>query len=231
MNLLSHFYIDKDHPSAYFKLGLIFPDIYPHYNQNLRKAVESHRHLSVEHDYFVQGIKRHHEVDKIFHNSPVFKMLNTAFKEALLNSALPQLHYRTYYLGHILVELLIDKQLIRGEKDLLNQFYTSLDEIDENTLHQYFIHINTVEKTSDFFSNFKRFRENRYLYYLNDNEKLIEALMRMYCRVNPATLTNSEKELLVNVTKVLENTYMGKLRDALTNVMESLTFPYKTKHE
>src|SRR5687767_9088543 len=77
-----------------------------------------------------RGIVEHHRDDAWFHETPAFHELSWQFT-SLVKEALPSDEgFRPSFLGHILVEILLDAELIRREPSRLDDYYRSLESID-----------------------------------------------------------------------------------------------------
>lgn len=214
MNFLSHYYLDSTHPSPYHKLGILLPDLISGFNQKMRKAVHIHQGSGItEHQQLFKGISKHYSVDKKFHNSPHFEEATHTIKEALLKAELPNLHYRTYFLAHVLYEMLLDRYLMTQHDGLLRQFYEELKQPNDELIRQYFVIIGKEQYVAEFFVIFDRFRSSEFLFYYLDNEKFAEALLRVYSRVYPVNVGGEEKNTLIYVTQAIEKTYSNAMQD------------------
>ena len=77
-----------------------------------------------------RGITRHHADDTWFHSSAVFAELSWRFTAQLRDVLAPDEGMRPSFLGHILVEILLDAELIARHPDLLAKYYDAFDRID-----------------------------------------------------------------------------------------------------
>ena len=130
MNFLSHFYIDKNEENASFIVGVCTPDLVSLYNREIRikhlPILPSHSESYIA---FTKGILRHFEADKVFHSSPFFLQetekvgifLKTHFKDSGLK--------RSFFVAHVLVELMIDKILIAQAPQLIPDFYAHFEKV------------------------------------------------------------------------------------------------------
>jgi hypothetical protein len=76
------------------------------------------------------GIVQHHRDDAWFHNTRAFAELQLAIGR-LVRGALPDDEgFRPHFLGHILVEILLDAALIADEPERLAAYYAAVDTLD-----------------------------------------------------------------------------------------------------
>ncbi|MCE9546281.1 MAG: hypothetical protein K8T25_12265, partial [Planctomycetia bacterium] len=77
-----------------------------------------------------RGIVDHHRDDGWFHATPAFAVLSAELATAARNVLPPDTGLRTWFLGHVLVELLLDAELIRREPQRLTTYYDQMASID-----------------------------------------------------------------------------------------------------
>lgn len=76
-----------------------------------------------------RGIAQHHADDAWFHATPAFAELSWGFTARLREALAPDDGLRPSFLGHILVEILLDAHLIASEPDRLEAYYQALDAV------------------------------------------------------------------------------------------------------
>jgi len=81
------------------------------------------------------GIVRHHEDDAWFHATPAFAELSSQLS-ALVREVLPDQGLRTWFLGHLLVELLLDAELISARPQALDDYYAALAAVDPQVVQR-----------------------------------------------------------------------------------------------
>ncbi len=222
MNFLSHYYLDRSHPSVYFKLGTILPDLVGGYNALMRKAVAGHEPDLPHHQQLKQGINRHHEGDKIFHGLPQFvdlqQYLKQDLKEAQLLGQLP----RYWFWAHVAVEMLIDRNLLQLYPLLYVQFYDDLETVSQPVVENYFGLIGRNQLATDFFRNFKVFTERRFLQYYPSDEQFTQALFRAWYRATGNTATPAVHERARQVLLRFERQHADLLSTILDTVAGQL---------
>jgi hypothetical protein len=182
LNFLSHYYLDRDNPSAYFKLGLLLPDLIKGFNQRMRKNVSAYHPRSEEHIAISQGIAKHHLADKIFHSLQAFELLQANFKSELKSLQLLEALPRSWFLAHIAVEMMIDRHLLKLYPHLCVEYYNTLATVSQPLVEKYFTETGCNPLYSDFFGNFKVFTERRFLQYYPSDDHFTEALLGAWYR-------------------------------------------------
>ena len=77
-----------------------------------------------------RGVAQHHADDAWFHQTNAFAELSLAFSRDIAEHLHEQTDLRPSFLGHILVELLLDAELIRRNPSALDSYYEMLSQID-----------------------------------------------------------------------------------------------------
>ncbi len=194
MNFLSHYYLDRDNPSAYFKLGLLLPDLVKGYNKHMRKGVAAYQPTLPEHQALSLGIAKHHLTDKVFHGLDEFATLQANFKSELKTLHLLEALPRAWFLAHIGVEMMIDRQLLKLYPHLYVEYYKTLDVVSQPIVEKYFDETGCKHISSDFFGNFKVFTERRFLQYYPSDNHFTEALFGAWYRATGNKAAPSVRE-------------------------------------
>ena len=77
-----------------------------------------------------RGVVQHHRDDAWFHDTQAFAELSLQLCRDLRERFPTDDGFRPHFLGHILVELLLDAELIADDQAKLSQYYQVLDELD-----------------------------------------------------------------------------------------------------
>lgn len=201
MNFLSHYYLDKDNPSAYYKFGLVLPDLIRGFNQHMRKGVAAYRPVDPAHTNITAGIAKHHLTDRVFHALPQFATLQANLKSELKTLHLLEALPRAWFLAHIGVEMMIDRQLLKLYPHLYVEYYQALDAVSQPVVEKYFHETGCNHLSREFFGNFKVFTERRFLQYYPSDNHFTEALLGAWYRatgnkVGTAVRENTQQALL-----------------------------------
>ncbi|MFK7970650.1 MAG: hypothetical protein AB8F95_09790 [Bacteroidia bacterium] len=188
MNFLAHYYLDNQSKDSLFVIGLVTPDLVSLYSRDVRfrerdiNLALQGKTLSVEQYSLLKGVKRHFEADGIFHDSPFFKKESSRIARNL-RETFPQYDVaRSFFVGHVLFELCIDRILMKLHPGLVDRFY------------EHFRHYNLEALTGltaslagqplpgyrDFL---KRFLEHPYLPRYKDPEYIVRVLKRILMMV------------------------------------------------
>ncbi len=138
-----------------------------------------------------RGVVQHHADDAWFHATPAFSELNLAFAVEIRGLLPGDEGFRPSFLGHILVELLLDAILAEEEPRWLDDYYAALAELDPAQVERAVSRLAT-QPASRIAELLPRFAAERFLYDYLDDIKLLTRLNHVMRRVGlpqlPATL-------------------------------------------
>ncbi len=142
-----------------------------------------------------QGIIQHHLDDDWFHETPEFVQLNLEFslqlrEEVCLNDSL-----RTRFVGHILIEMLLDDWLSQRYPGKLEEYYQRLDELSGARLEEIVAELAGVDRQQvdvPVERFLPRFLAERFLFDYREDSRLLYRLNQVMRRVRlpelPATM-------------------------------------------
>ncbi len=175
MNFFAHYYFDRIGHSAW-NTGLVLPDLVKNFTGRRMNVEDYFRHADEQEEtLLLEGSLKHIERDKMFHGSDFFRKTEEDLKQMLRQSGAWGTVPRTWFIAHLMVELLLDGVLIENNEELLNRFYQDLDD----GLHPVALPLLRSDEQfphEDFSSRSKRFLESRYLYSYTDDSRLSFAL-------------------------------------------------------
>jgi hypothetical protein len=205
MHFLSHYYVDRASADAPFAAGALLPDIAPGFTKTYNGAIRNklwnfEGPVAAIH----RGVLRHYELDARFHNSPDFKEACAHATQCLLGVSLDREKYRFWFLGHIAVEVLLDRQLIIEEPGIVKQYYELLSSIDINNLDAYLNFIVQKEDKSKILSNFMKFVEVKFLRYLSEIEGAAEGIAKTVYRATGIDFTDIDRKRLITALHNIE---------------------------
>lgn len=142
-----------------------------------------------------RGIVRHHADDAWFHQTPAFAELSWRFAAMIRDGLPPDDGLRPTFLGHILVEILLDAALIAEQPAQLDAYYAAVDTIDGSLVQS---HVNRMawrdtRRLAWFIGAFAR---ERFLWDYLDDGKLWFRLNQVMRRVGLSQLPESFCDLL-----------------------------------
>ncbi len=220
MNFLSHYYLSSESKNEYYTLGVLLPDLIPGFTRVNKLKSTATIYTEVEKEINA-GVAFHLRTDAIFHNLALFNQLNsevTQIFSADSNHKIP----RSFFLAHVLVELLIDKFLIEENLSAAQQFYFNLEKIDVVVLNTYLEKIKYLD--SNFISRFDNFKVRRFAFLLDSNENMFQALKHIcFHRINFRPTEAEELLLLVLIkksTKVVEQEWKNVFKQMQKKLAE-----------
>ncbi len=220
MNFLAHYYFDGIEGDAYFNFGLILPDLMGIAKRGwkIKGNVERKFQQEPAFDIFL-GVLRHLDLDHFFHNSEFFTKQTQAVKDHLAAKRLDKGEFRMFFVVHVLLEIMLDRLIIKKEPEILERFYQDLNLIRKDPVQDFFYQTNTTY-WERLFKVFDKFKSAQYLYDYPYNQKFIRALNRTFERVNHPPLGEENDEYIQNVIFDIEE-YLNKHFDMLGQELQN----------
>ena len=196
MNYLAHGYRFVDEP--YFLAGTAAPDWLSVIDRKMRlrskRATDfvdsDDRQLAA----LARGIVQHHHDDQWFHQTAAFSELNLQFAVEIRDSLPGDEGFRPSFLGHILVELLLDASLAEEDSSRLDGYYAALAELDPVRVQNLVNGLATTD-SDRITALIPRFASERFLYDYLDDARLLMRLNHIMRRVGLPQLPNGLMEL------------------------------------
>lgn len=193
MNFFAHALPFLDDP--WFVAGVCLPDWMSVINRRVRlrrKKVQ----LRVDdsdspRDRVARGIVQHHLDDDWFHETPEFTLLNLEFSVQLREDVRLDDSLRTRFVGHILIEMLLDDWLSERYPGKLEEYYRRLEQLPGAELEEIVADLAGVSlsETELPVGRFlPRFRAERFLFDYRSNERLLFRLNQVMRRVRLSDL-------------------------------------------
>lgn len=214
MNFLSHYHIHGTEVDE-FNFGLLFPDFLGILNRSYKLS-------QFLHDYaggiepFVKGIDYHVRADAYWHGCAYFKDKCQLLKEVFQEYGFGEKPYRPFFMTHVALELLIDRQIVRDQTSLCEKMYASLAQLKQEFLQNLFQEKTETERMLSFLKNFV---DNRYVFSYANNEMFVYALNRLFSRVRHPQLAFSNEEN--------RDTFVDQLDNAInkdyTHILQTLS--------
>ncbi len=192
MNYLSHAYKHLHDP--YFVAGTSLPDWMSVIDRRNRARSQAALPFADDLDprigAFARGVMQHHHDDRWFHQTEVFALLSTRFAVELRGLLPTGGGHQAGFVGHIVVELLLDSVLSEADPGYLSGYYTALESLDLTLLQQAANRICT--KPFDALPRLiPRFVNERFLADYADDDRLWMRLNHVMRRVGLEPLPNS----------------------------------------
>ncbi len=142
-----------------------------------------------------RGVAQHHADDAWFHEQPAFVELSLAFSRAIVEHCHEQTDLRASFLGHILVELLLDAVLIQRAPERLDRYYDLMGSLDGEWVATRIEALSgrSVGRLAEFVG---KFSEMRFLADYAEDRLLVFRLNQVMSRVGLRHLPASFPDLL-----------------------------------
>lgn len=196
MNSFAHAlpFLDRDgDPEALYAIGCALPDWLGEADRGCRiRKKGASRFLEDSGSpisRLAAGVIRHIDDDRWFHAGTRFSELTLAFSVELRDLLVDDPGFRPGFLGHILIELLLDAHLSELYPEKLDRLYDRVGEVDARAIQNAVNRMATrpTEKLVNYFTLFIR---ERYLYDYVDDKRLIYRSNRVLQRVKLKPITD-----------------------------------------
>jgi len=184
MNYFAHGYQYLDDP--FFVAGTAVPDWLSVVDRRVRVTSKLARQFVADGDPRVAavaaGIVQHHHDDAWFHGTASFAKLALGFSKGIRELFPDDTSMRPSLLGHILVEVLLDVELIALHPGRLEAYYEVLDGMDAALISRA---VNRMARrsTEHLEAFIPRFSAERFLYDYAEDGKLLKRLNHVLRRV------------------------------------------------
>ena len=204
--------------APWFLAGTAVPDWLNIMDRRVRARGKSARRWLASRDARIAqvaaGIVRHHYDDDWFHRTQAFAELSWQFTVDIRDRLPPDDGMRPSFLGHILVELLLDAELIRRDPPALACYYRQLDALDVDLVAWVVDRIATGPALA-LADVIPRFSAARFLYDYADDGKLLFRLNNVMHRVGlpqiPAALVEWLPEARGRVRQRADELMLGEI--------------------
>lgn len=222
MNYLSHGYRFLDDP--WFLAGTAVPDWLSVVNRRMRARVRLVEPIvksttSETTQQLGRGILQHHHDDGVFHTCDTFMMLEAKAAAKFRRIMPDRFDHRPGFLGHVVVELLLDTVVEERNPGSLALYYKALASIDSESLQQ---KVNSMAtRTSDKLGWFiQKFHEERFLEDYSSDGGLLLRLNQVMKRVKLPVLPKETLQLFCELRPIVRDNASGML-DAVESAFDS----------
>ena len=175
MNYLAHGWRFTARP--YFLAGTAVPDWLSVIDRKMRARGKTAALFADDRDTnlaaLAQGVVQHHRDDQWFHQTTAFNELSLDFTLQVRDALPADDGFRPSFLGHILVELLLDATLTEEDPSRLDRYYAALSQADPVALQEGINRLST-RQSDQIAWLVTRFLQERFLYdYLEDGKLLV----------------------------------------------------------
>ena len=170
----------------YFMAGTSVPDWLPVLDRRIKARPKGVRPFVDDEDpdlaAMAAGILLHHHDDGWFHVSEPFVRLSIACSGDWRGVLGKQTGLRCRFLGHVLVELLLDAELIRRDPQLLDQYYQVMESLDGDRVEKA-VSAMATQPATGLAPLLEVFCRERFLYDYLEDAKLLRRLNQVMRRV------------------------------------------------
>jgi hypothetical protein len=192
LNYFAHGYRFVDRP--YFLAGTAVPDALSAINRRVRIRRKVAVPFATDGDPIVAdvaaGIVRHHDDDAWFHRQRAFSDLSLNFGQEIRSKLADEKGHRAGFLGHILVELLLDSALIARQPGGADPYYHAVAQID-GVLLQQIVNRMASQPAHRFSAFIGMFLTSRFLEDYANDQRLLMRLNQVMRRVGLPMLDDS----------------------------------------
>lgn len=206
MNYLSHGYRFLENPL--FLAGTAVPDWLSVVNRRVRarsRRVEAFQQVSDDTSELeiARGIMQHHKDDDRFHRSELFMTLEADLGKSFRRHMPDPYDHRPGFLGHIVVELMLDATLADNDSKLLDRFYSAMQDVPEE-LVQSTVNKIASRQTDRLAWFIDRFREERFLYDYATDDGMFVRLNQVLKRVKLPQMETHVVDVLAEARELLK---------------------------
>ncbi len=192
----------------YFLAGTAAPDWLSVVDRKVRlrqRLVAPHAlHPDARFAAFARGVSQHLADDHWFHVTRAFAELSLDFCVRLRDLLQPDEGLRPHFVGHILVEILLDATLIANEPAELDAYYAALESLCPATI-QDAVNLMGTGATDRLAQLLPAFCRERFLWDYLEDGKLLYRLNQVMRRVNLAPLPQTVLELLPEARRLVQS--------------------------
>jgi hypothetical protein len=206
MNFLSHGVRYLDRP--YVVAGTAVPDWLTVVDRKIRVRSKHAEPLLSSSDPAAQeiaeGIMQHHRDDLWFHNSRAFNETMLQFAVELRDRLPGDEGFRPSFVGHILVEILLDATILGRDPSLGQRYYEAIEAI--STVKVQFV-VNQIARSQTVMLAplISRFANARFLYDYLEDDKLLMRLNQVMLRVGLPLLPEGLMPWLAEARQVIDS--------------------------
>ena len=150
------------------------------------------------------GVIRHIEDDRWFHGTQAFVETNMTLAVELREYLPEDEGFRPTFVGHILLEMLLDAFWIRDDQTIADRYYAMLDSVSAGTIERC---VNTItgKPTDRLAGTIERFIQTQFLYDYLDLDKLLIRINQVLRRVGLTMLPDSVAAWLPRASQLVES--------------------------
>lgn len=206
MNYLAHGYRFLDQPL--YLAGTAVPDWLSVVNRKVRARVRLVTPVvestdSDEVRQIGQGILQHHKDDDVFHRCEPFMEMESLVGAEFRKLMPGKFDHRPGFLGHIVVELMLDALLDAADPGILDQFYLTMGKVD-SVLVESTVNLMSTRSTDKLSWFIGKFCEERFLYDYRQDKGMFFRLNQVLKRVKLPQMDSECVAVLATARQLLK---------------------------
>ena len=142
-----------------------------------------------------RGVLAHVDDDQWFHGGETFARMNLEFAVQLRDLLPGDAGFRPSFVGHILIEMLLDANVIEDQPEIGERYYAMFDEVPQDEIAASVQRI-TGKSTDKIPATLQRFASTRFLYDYLADDTLLMRLNQVMARVGLVALPNAVRDWL-----------------------------------
>lgn len=206
MNYFGHYCSDAKDQNPLYNMGLVYPDLY---RDQFKRFVIAHKNTECNPlrsvTPFYMGIKQHVKRDEVFHADPIFinaeNQLQTLFDEYEISLVLP----RIWFVKHVLVELLIDRNLVKRFPGKANAMHQDFEQVLKDHKSTFTRVLSTYEHQI-FFNRLAKISQDKHIFAYLNNQTLIRTLFSIYNKVGIEIDAKTERNAAQRLEQIIQKT-------------------------
>lgn len=206
MNYFAHGRRFIDEP--YFLAGTALPDWLSAVDRKIRLRPKSVALFIDDPDPQVaalaRGVAQHHADDAWFHATAVFTELSWQLTDLVRGVVPDDEGFRPSFLGHILVELLLDARLIADDPARLDAYYAALETLDGLAIEVAVNRMAAPRETTRLAELLPLFSQSRFLSDYAEDGRLWFRLNQVLGRVRQPPLPEAFREILPTARRLVD---------------------------
>ena len=212
LNYFSHFYFDGTDDIDY-NFGLLLPDFVRNFIPKQKYVLNTKKS-----DAISLGAQQHFKRDHVFHMSQVFEEMQEKMKPYVVGAFARMKVNRSFFVNHILCEMMIDRALIKEDPTKIDEMYRQLNLVTDKN-RGLWVSEHQPNHLIDFLRRLERFNELKYIKRYVEDQAMAYSINRvcMYVKVcNEWSLEQSQEFL--KIIKPVESIIFERISDLKTEM-------------
>lgn len=169
------------------------------------------------------GCQAHYAADKKFHPSAFFNDYADLFNKKIKAASFSPVLERRWFIAHILVEMMIDRLIVRHYSHTCNMFYTNLRQIDTKILEHFVLRYTGDKTVEGFLKNFEHFRKAQYLFGYVQDPGFCFSVARVVKHATGQEMNWNDRWVLTRLVHEIEANDFARVQELFLNLKTLFT--------